>query len=62
MKLKAFKYNYFINYGNGCGVVFAKTKGDAIKMIEMRRPHAQDLEVEEIDISKPIVIDHSWEE
>jgi len=61
MKLKAFEYNYRISYGHGCGIVFAKTKEDAIKMIKTM-PHARELEVEEIDISKPIIIDHSWEE
>jgi hypothetical protein len=63
MKLKAFEYNYSIRYGSGCGIVFAETKEEAIKMIN-EKPYAmvRDLEVEEIDISKPRIFDHSWQE
>lgn len=45
----------------GCGVVFAKTKEDAIKMIN-DHPYSTviELEVEELDISKPLIVDHSW--
>ncbi len=63
MKLKAFEYDYYINYGHGCGIVFAKTKEDAIKMIK-EKPYSgiKNFEIEEIDTSKPCVIDHSWSE
>lgn len=63
MKLKAFEYYYIISYGKGCGIVFAKTKEDAIAIIN-RDPYAtiEDLEVNEVDISKPCIFDHSWSE
>jgi hypothetical protein len=63
MKLKVFEYNYDISYGEGCGIVFAKTKEDAIKMIH-EHPYAgvRDLKVEELNVSKPLIIDHSWQE
>lgn len=63
MTLKAFEYDYSIPYGYGCGIVFAETKEDAIKMIK-EKPYSVtedlDLEIKEIDTSKPCVIDHSW--
>lgn len=63
MKLKALEYYYHIPYGSGRGIVFAKTREDAIKMIN-EKPYAgvRDLKVEELNVSKPLIIDHSWQE
>jgi len=63
MKLKAFEYLYSIRNGCGMGIVFAKTKEDAIKIIE-DNPYApiENLDVKEIDISKTCIFDHSWSE
>jgi len=63
MKLKMFSYTYDIPYGNGCGIVIAKTKEIAIEMIRVS-PYStlNDFEIEEIDVSTPQLIDHSWSE
>jgi hypothetical protein len=61
--MKLFKYTYDISYGQGCGIVLAKTKEKAIEMIEEKPYHGiKDLEVEEVDIKISQIIDHSWSE
>jgi len=64
--MKCFEYEYFIQYGNGCGIVFAESKAEACKMIKCNPPYRHseliDLEIKEIDVSKPQIIDHSWAE
>ena len=60
--MKIFEYSYHINYGNGCGIVIAKTKELAIEMV-MKNPYAspiENLELKEIDKSVSQVVDHSW--
>jgi hypothetical protein len=67
--MKAFRYEYYEKWGNGAGIVIAESIEDAKKM--MREPYPLDktveelfpnLEFEEIDITKPQVIDQSWTE
>ena len=59
--MKIFEYSYYIHYGNGCGIVIAKTKELALEMV-MKNPYAspKDLELKEIDKSVSQVVDHSW--
>jgi len=61
--MKLFKYTYDISYGQGCGIVLAKTREKAIEMIK-QKPYCgiKDLEVEEVDIKVSQIIDHSWSE
>jgi hypothetical protein len=61
--MRMFKYEYSISYGCGCGVVLAESKRKAKQMIR-ENPYAttEDLEIEEIDISKSQLVDHSWSE
>jgi len=61
--MKCFEYRYDIPYGNGCGIVFAKSELEACKMIKYR-PYSEliELTITEIDMSKPQIIDHSWAE
>ena len=67
--MKVFKYEYFEDWGAGQGIVIADNEEMAIEM--MRKPYSKDkktsdlfpeLTFEEIDITKPQVIDHSWSE
>ena len=60
--MKLFRYAYNIPYGEGCGVVIAKTKEDAIKMIQLKPYDSalDDLEVEEVNMKISQQIDHSW--
>jgi hypothetical protein len=67
--MKVFRYEYYEEWGNGAGIVIAESIEDARKM--MREPYPLDktveelfpnLEFEEIDITKPQVIDQSWTE
>jgi len=61
--MKLFKYSYDIPYGQGCGVVIAKTKEEAIEMIKQKPYYGiKDLEIEEVDINVSQIIDHSWSE
>ena len=61
--MKLFEYSYSIPYGSGCGVIIAKNKDDALKMV-LDHPYEKviDLEIQEIDIQKPQILDHSWSE
>lgn len=60
--MKIFTYSYYIPYGSGAGIVIAESKEEAIRMIK-EKPYGTiedgDLEVTEIDISKPLIVDMS---
>lgn len=65
--MKVYVYSYYESWGAGQGIVIAESIDEAIKL--MKAPYDPtstvkelfpDLEFEEIDISKPQVIDHSW--
>lgn len=66
--MKVFKYDYYEPWGAGQGIVIAESIDDAKKL--MHAPYSQsdktfeqifpNLIVEEVDITKPQVIDHSW--
>jgi len=67
--VKVFEFRYYERWGNGAGIVVAETIEDAKVM--MKAPYGDDktieqifpeLEFEEIDITKPRVIDHTWTE
>jgi hypothetical protein len=64
--MKVYKYTYLIRWGEGQGIVIAESIEDADKMLrepyrEQDRPSLfPELDFEEIDITKPQVIDHSW--
>jgi len=60
--LRLFEYTYDRNWGAGQGVILAHSKDEAEKMLREERKFLPGLEIEEIDITKPQVIDHSWEE
>ena len=63
--MKVFTYSYFISYGSGAGVVVAESKEEAIRMIEENPFECfkeDDLELEELDTSKPTIVDMSWVE
>jgi ribosome-binding factor A len=66
--MKVYAYTYYDSWGAGQGIVVAESIEDADKML--REPHSEkvrqslfpELRFEEIDITKPQVIDHSWSE
>jgi len=61
--MKVFTYEYDIRYGQGAGVVVAGTKEEAIEIINHELYcTVEDLKVTELDISKPTIVDMSWEE
>jgi hypothetical protein len=62
--MKVFIYEYPIRCGNGAGIVIAESEVEAAKMIyeKLKIGVFDELEITEIDISVPQVIDHSWEE
>jgi hypothetical protein len=60
--MKLFEYKYDLRYGNGQGVILANSMDEAEKMLREQIRSLPELEIEEIDITKPQVIDHSWEE
>lgn len=67
--MKVYEYDYYISYGSGSGIVIAESVEEAIKLMceEYSSEHTvqelfPDLELTEIDITKPQVIDHSYAE
>jgi hypothetical protein len=67
--MKVYRYEYYESWGDGQGIVIAESEEHAIEL--MRAPYSSeyskeklfpDLIFEEIDITKPQVIDHSWTE
>jgi len=66
--MKVFKFKYYERWGAGQGIIIAETKEIAIKiMIAPYLPEPLEeifpkLELKEIDISTPCVLDFSWSE
>lgn len=68
--MKVYEYAYFIRYGSGSGIVIAESAEDAIKLLCENYPPPNntvkelfpELELTEIDITKPRVFDHSYAE
>jgi hypothetical protein len=65
--MKVFEYEYYERWGNGAGIVIAESIDDAKAMMKEPYPFHKtieelfpDLEIKEVDITKPRVIDHSW--
>lgn len=63
--MKIYEYSFDVNYGSGIGIVFAKNKDNALKLIKENDGYyikGEEITLEEIVIKNELVISHSWTE
>jgi len=68
--MKIFEFEYPLPYGQGCGIVVAKTKRDASRMVFEKTKcdgwdmptRRRDIILREVSTALPHIIDHTWSE